>query len=190
MGDDKVKESPAEVFATVTEVNSLFHSLEDMLATRFEAIDGKFGVVVEKLAEMDARNEGRFAAIDGRIGVLEKNLVEMDARNEGRFAAIEKNLAEMDAKYERRFEAIDGRIGVLDEKLTAMDARNGVQFATLEQMIVELDTKTEGRFDLVEQKFKSQELKIEHFVTSANNKLMVLLLVIAGSIIAGLLYGG
>ncbi|MXY47886.1 MAG: hypothetical protein F4Y38_01165 [Gemmatimonadetes bacterium] len=147
MGDDKVKESPAEVFATVTEVNSLFHSLEDMLATRFEAIDGKFGVVVEKLAEMDARNEGRFAAIDGRIGVL-------------------------------------------DEKLTAMDARNGVQFATLEQMIVELDTKTEGRFDLVEQKFKSQELKIEHFVTSANNKLMVLLLVIAGSIIAGLLYGG
>ena len=172
MGDDKVKESTAEVFATVAEVNTLFHSLEDMLATRFEAIDGKFGVVVDKLAEMDARNEGRFAAIDGRFGVLEKNLAEMDARNEGRFAAI------------------DGRFGVLEEKLTEMNARNGVQFAALEQMIVELDTKTEGKFDLVEQSFKSQEQKIEHFVTSANNKLMAILLVIAGSIIAGLLYGG
>ncbi|MXX03556.1 MAG: hypothetical protein F4Z49_07315, partial [Gemmatimonadetes bacterium] len=71
MGDDKVKESPAEVFATVMEVNSLFHSLEEMLATRFEAIDGKFGIVVDKLAEMDARNERRFEAIDVRFGVLE-----------------------------------------------------------------------------------------------------------------------
>ncbi|MXW06234.1 MAG: hypothetical protein F4Z81_14390 [Gemmatimonadetes bacterium] len=154
MGDDKVKESPAEVFATVTEVNSLFHSLEDMLVTRFEAIDGKFGVVVDKLAEMDTRNERRFEAIDGR------------------------------------FAAIDSRLGVVDDKLAEMNARNGVQFAALEQMIVELDTKTEGRFDLVEQKFKSQESKIEHFVTSANNKMMAMLLVIAGSIIAGLLYGG
>ena len=154
MGDDKVKESPAEVFATVTEVNSLFHSLEDMLATRFESIDGKFGIVVEKLADMDTRNERRFEAIDGRFAAID-----------GRFEALEKNLAEM-------------------------DARNGVQFAALEKMIVELDTKTEGRFDLVEQQFKSQEIKIEHFVTSANNKLMVVLLVIAGSIIAGLLYGG
>ncbi len=172
MGDDKVKESPAEVFTTVTEVNALFHSLEDLLATRFEAIDGKFGVLEKNLAEMDARNERRFEAIDGRFGVLEKNLAEMDARNE------------------RRFEAIDGRFGVLEEKLAEMDARNGVQFAALETMIVELDTKTEGKFDLVKQEFKSQELKIEHFVTSANNKLMVILLVIAGSIIAGLLYGG
>ena len=121
---------------------------------------------------MDARNERRFEAIDGRFGVLEEKLAEMDARNE------------------RRFEAIDGRFGVLEEKLAEMDARNGVQFAALETMIVELDTKTEGKFDLVKQEFKSQELKIEHFVTSANNKLMVILLVIAGSIIAGLLYGG
>ena len=161
MGDDKVKESPAEVFATVTEVNSLFHSLEDMLATRFEAIDGKFGVVVEK-----------FAAI-------EKNLAEMDARNEGRFAAIEKNLAEMDARNEGRFEAIDGRF-------TAIDGR----FAILEKNLAEMDARNEVRFDLVEQQFKSQELKIKHCVTSANNRLMVILLVIAGSIIAGLLYGG
>ncbi len=147
MGDDKVKESPAEVFTTVTEVNALFHSLEDMLATRFEAIDGKFG-------------------------------------------ALEKNLAEMDARNERRFEAIDGRFGVLEEKLAEMDARNRVQFAALETMIVELDTKTEGRFDLVEQKFKSQEFKIEHCVTSSANKQLIMMLVIAGSIIASLLYVG
>ena len=147
MGDDKVKESPAEVFTTVTEVNALFHSLEDMLATRFEAIDGRFGV-------------------------------------------LEKNLAEMDARNERRFEAIDGRFGVLEEKLAEMDARNRVQFAALETMIVELDTKTEGRFDLVEQKFKSQEFKIEHCVTSSANKQLIMMLVIAGSIIASLLYVG
>ena len=165
MGDDKVKESPTEVYVTVTEVNSLFHSLEDMLATRFEAIDGRFGRLEENLAEMDTRNERRFEAIDGRFGRLEKNLAEMDARNERRFDAIEKNMAEM-------------------------DARNGIQFAALEQKIVELDTKSEGRFDLVEQKFKSQEFKIEHCVTSASNKLMIMLLVIAGSIIASLLYGG
>lgn len=122
MGDDKVGESPAEVFATVAEVNSVFHSLEDMLETRFEAIDGRFGVLVEKLAEMDARNEGRFTAI-------EKNLAAMDARNE-------------------------------------------------------------GKFDLLEQKFKSQDLKIEHCVTSTANKLMIMLLVIAGSIIATILHGG
>ena len=186
MGDDKVKESPAEMFATVTEVNSLFHSLEDMLVTRFEAIDGKFGVVVDKLAEMDTRNErrfeaidARFAAIDSRLGVVDEKLAEMNARNERRFEAIDA-----------RFAAIDSRLGVVDEKLAEMNARNGVQFAALEQMIVELDTKTEGRFDLVEQKFKSQEFKIEHFVTSANNKMMVMLIVIAGSIIASLLYGG
>ena len=172
MGDDKVKESPAEVFTTVTEVNALFHSLEDMLATRFEAIDGKFGALEKNLAEMDARNERRFEAIDGRFGVLEKNLAEMDARNE------------------RRFEAIDGRFGVLEEKLAEMDARNRVQFAALETMIVELDTKTEGRFDLVEQKFKSQEFKIEHCVTSSANKQLIMMLVIAGSIIASLLYVG
>ena len=154
MGDDKVKESTAEVFATVAEVNTLFHSLEDMLVARFEAIDGKFGVVVEK-----------FAAI-------ENNLAEMDARNQGRFAAIEKSLIEMNAKYEERFEAIDFRFEVLVEKLNAMDAKN------------------EGKFDLLEQKFVSQDFKIEHCVTSANNKLMIMLLVIAGSIIAGLLYGG
>ena len=52
MGDDKVRESPAEVFATVAEVNSVFHSLEDMLGTRFEAIDGRFGVLDEKLMIM------------------------------------------------------------------------------------------------------------------------------------------
>ena len=118
MGEDKVRESPAEVFATVAEVNTAFHSLEDMLGTRFEAIDVKFGVVVENLAEM------------------QKNLAEM-----------QKNLAEMDAR-------------------------------------------NEGRFDLVEQKLESQDLEIEQFVTSTANKLMIMLLVIAGSIIAGLLYGG
>ena len=109
---------------------------------------------------------------------------------DGRFEALEKNLAEMDARNERRFKAIDGRFAAIENNIAEMDARNGVQFAALEKMIVELDTKTEGRFDMVEQQFKSQELKIEHFVTSANNKLMVVLLVIAGSIIAGLLYGG
>ena len=71
-----------------------------------------------------------------------------------------------------------------------MDARNRVQFAALETMIVELDTKTEGRFDLVEQKFKSQEFKIEHCVTSSANKQLIMMLVIAGSIIASLLYVG
>ena len=136
MGEDKVRESPAEVFATVTEVNTAFHSLEDMLGTRFEAIDAKFGVLVEK------------------------------------FAAIEKNLAEMDARYEGRFDAINFKSETVLEKLNAMDARN------------------KGKFDLLEQKFVSQEFKIEHCVTSANNKLMVMLLVIAGSVIAGLLYGG
>ncbi|MCY3713293.1 MAG: hypothetical protein OXH02_08405 [Gemmatimonadetes bacterium] len=168
MGEDKVRESPAEVFATVTEVNTAFHSLEDMLGTRFEAIDAKFGVLVEKfaaieknLAEMDARYERRFDAIDGRFGVLEK-----------RSAAIEKNLAEMDARYEGRFDAINFKSETVLEKLNAMDARN------------------KGKFDLLEQKFVSQEFKIEHCVTSANNKLMVMLLVIAGSVIAGLLYGG
>ena len=95
MGDDKVKESPAEVFATVTEVNSLFHSLEDMLATRFEAIDGKFGIVVEK-----------FAAIDGRFGALEKNLAEMDARNGVQFAALEQMIVELDTKTEGRFDPV------------------------------------------------------------------------------------
>ncbi len=95
MGDDKVKESPAEVFATVTEVNSLFHSLEDMLVTRFEAIDGKFGVVVEK-----------FAAIDGRFGALEKHLAEMDARNGVQFAALEQMIVELDTKTEGRFDPV------------------------------------------------------------------------------------
>lgn len=59
MGDDKARESPADVFATVAEVNSVFHSLEDMLGTRFEAIDGRFGIIVEKLTEMDTKNEVR-----------------------------------------------------------------------------------------------------------------------------------
>lgn len=143
MGEDKVKESPAEVFATVTEVNTAFHSLEDMLGTRFEAIDANFGVVVEK-----------FAAFDGRFGALEKHLAEMDPRNEG------------------RFEAIDFKSETVIEKLNAMDARN------------------KEKFDLLERKFVSQEFKIEQCVTSANNKLMVMLLVTAGPIIAGLLYGG
>ena len=179
MGDDKVKESPAEVFDTVAEVNTVIHSLEDMLGPRFEAIDGKFGGLVEKLAEMDARNERRFEAI-------EKNLAEVDARNERRFEAIDgrfgvleeglvamgKKLAAMDTKYERRFEAIDGRFGILEEKLNAVNANNEV------------------RFDLVEQKFKSQDFKIEQCVTSAANKLMIMLLLIAGSIIASLLYVG
>ena len=182
MGDDKVKESPAEVFATVTEVNSLFHSLEDMLATRFEAIDVKFGVVLEKLADMDARNEGRFAAIDDRFAAIDGRFAAIDDRFaaidgrfaaiDGRFGALEKNLAEMDAKYEGCFEAIDYRFEGLVEKLNAMDAKN------------------EGKFDLLEHKFISQDLKIEHSVTSTANKLMITLLVIAGSIIAGFIYGG
>ena len=103
---------------------------------------------------------------------------------------MDEKLAAMDKRNESRFTAIDEKLAAMDEKLAAMDKRNESRFGSLEKEIAALDAKTEGKFDLVEQKFKSQDFKIEQCVTSAANKLMIMMLVIAGSIIASLLYGG
>lgn len=115
MGDDKVKESPSEVFATVADVNSAIHSQEEVFGVRFQAVE-------EKLAATDIANERRFAS--------------------------------------------------LEKKIAALDAR------------------VEGRFGLLEEKINAQDLKVTQSVTSAANKLLIMMLVIAGSIIASLLYVG
>ncbi len=147
MEDKKVKESPSEVFATVADVNSAVHSLEDVVGVRLES-------VVEKLAAMDINNEKRFQAVDARIL------------------------------------AVDARILAVEEKLAATDINNERRFATLGKEIAELDAKVDGGFSLLEEKIKSLDLKVAHTVTSAANKLLIMMLVIAGSIIASLLYVG
>ena len=147
MEDKKVKESPGEVFATVADVNSAVHSLEDVVGVRLES-------VVEKLAAMDINNEKRFQAVDARIL------------------------------------AVDARILAVEEKLAATDINNERRFATLGKEIAELDAKVDGGFSLLEEKIKSLDLKVAHTVTSAANKLLIMMLVIAGSIIASLLYVG
>ena len=116
MGDGKVKESTAGVYATVEEVNSVLHSLEDMLVTRFEAIDDKFGDLQKNLAEMDARNEARFAAIDTRFAAIDTRFEAIDDK----FGDLQKNLAEMDARNEVRFAAIDTRFEAIDDRFEAI----------------------------------------------------------------------
>ena len=147
MEDKKVKESPGEVFATVADVNSAVHSLEDVVGVRLES-------VVEKLAAMDINNEKRFQAVDAR------------------------------------FLAVEARIQDVEKKLAATDINNERRFATLGKEIAELDAKVDGGFSLLEEKIKSLDLKVAHTVTSAANKLLIMMLVIAGSIIASLLYVG
>jgi len=154
MEDKKVKESPSEVFATVADVNSAVHSLEDVVGVRLES-------VVEKLAAMDINNEKRFQAVDARILAVEA-----------------------------RLQAVDARFQAVEEKLAATDINNERRFATLGKEIAELDAKVDGGFSLLEEKIKSLDLKVAHTVTSAANKLLIMMLVIAGSIIASLLYVG
>ena len=125
-----------------------------------------------------------------RFQTLDEKVTASDARNESRFQALNEKVTASDARNESRFTAIDEKLAAMDEKLAAMDKRNESRFGSLEKEIAALDAKTEGKFDLVEQKFKSQDFKIEQCVTSAANKLMIMMLVIAGSIIASLLYGG
>ena len=161
MGDDKVKESPSEVFATVADVNSAIHSLDDVFGVRFEAIDVQFQAV-----------DARFQAVDVR------------------FQAVEEKLAEMDINDERRFEAIDAQFRAIQEKMAATDVNNERRFGTLGTEIAELNARVEGGFGLLVEKINAQDLKVARSVTSATNKLLIMMLVIAGSIIASLLYVG
>ena len=82
-------------------------------------------------------------------------------------------------------------------KLDAISTKNearfveiNTKFGNIQKNLAEMDARIEGRFELVEQRFESQDFKIDQSVTSAANKLMIMMLVIAGSIIASLLYGG
>ena len=193
MGDDKVKESPSEVFATLADVNSAIHSLDDVFGVRFEAVE-------EKLAAMDIKNDSRFETVGSRFEALEARFRAVDVR----FQAIEEKLAAMDIRNERQFEAIDAQFRAVDaqfravdaqfraiqEKMAATDVNNERRFAALGTEIAELNARVKGGFGLLEEKVNSLEHKMVHTVTSAANKLMIMLLVIAGSIIASLLYVG
>ncbi len=165
MEESKVKESPSEVYATVADVNSAFHSLEDVLGVRFEAVEEKITAMGEKIATLDARNDSRFEAVEEKITAMGEKIATLDARNDRRFEAVVEKIATLDAKFEGRFMALK------------------------KDMVVWV-TGNEGRFDLLEEKISSQDLKIAQSVTSAANKLMIMMLVIAGSIIASLLYAG
>ena len=211
MGDDKVKESPSEVFATVADVNSAIHSMDDVFGVRFEAVE-------EKLAAMDIKNESRFEAVNYAIrGTSKKNSIRWTSRTKARFQAVDVRFQGRSKRNSRRWTSIskggsrpsmknsrqwtgknekrNSRLSMRNyrpsrKKMAATDVNYERRFATLGTEIAELNARVEGGFDLLVEKINAQDLKVARSVTSAANKQLIMMLVIAGSIIASLLYVG